>query len=203
VRDEEQRRAILDQLPEAAKLAIDLDRLKNEKRENPLTSGDRKELVAEHSWHVALTVALLADYSSEPINLGHAALLANIHDVAEAFVGDTFAYGPNAETRAQRERVAMEELRDSSSAPAVRRLFDLWEEYEAGETSEARFANAIDTFLPIVMNFMNIDNSSWVEHHVAAKQVIARLDRVRNTMGDLAALSDAIIEQARRDGDLQ
>jgi putative hydrolase of HD superfamily len=135
----EARNAILDGLPEEAALLLVLERLKDEVRNNPLAHNPRKERVAEHSWFVALSVPLLAEFSSEPIDIPKAVLLATVHDLAEAYVGDTFAFGPEVVGQHARERAAMDRLRESSASPAVKRIVALWYEYEDQATPEARF----------------------------------------------------------------
>jgi putative hydrolase of HD superfamily len=197
-------RRILADLPVEARLVFELEALKDLERRNPLTQNPRRERVAEHAWHTALAVVLLAGFSSEPIDVAKAALLAVIHETAEAFVGDTFAFGPDVAGKDARERRAMQELRfRSCGSQAIHRLVDLWEEYEAQETPEARFVKGMDVFLPIVLNFTNVKSSSWVEHGVQASQVRQRVDRVKETIGYLAELSNRMIDEAQAEGHLK
>ena len=97
----------------------------------------------------------------------------------------------------------MERLRAETSSCSIEYLVELWDEYEAQQTAEARFVKGIDAFMPILLNFSNVEQSSWVEHQVRADQVQRRLDRVRSALGDLAALNDKMIHQAQHDGHLQ
>lgn len=189
-------------MPEEARLVFMMESLKEEVRQNPLATSNRKERVAEHSWHVALAVVLLADFSPEPIDIAKAVLLATIHDTVEAVVGDTFAFGDQVSTQVNREQEGMRQLRRNYPSKATQRLVDLWEEYEAQETAEARFVKGVDAFLPIVMNFENSQNSSWVEHGVRADQVRKRLNRVRSSLGLLADINDKMINEAESRGDL-
>lgn len=200
--DSEARAAILASLPEEASLLLVLDRLRDEVRANPLGQGERRERVAEHSWFVAVAVPLLAGFSPEPIDVARATLLAVVHDLAEAFTGDTFAFGPDVAGQRVREHLAMDALDVESRSAAITTLVGLWRDYEDQATPEARFVKGLDAFLPILLNFANIEHSSWVEHGVRAAQVSARLDRVRDFIGRLAAINDQMISQARADGHL-
>ena len=48
---------------------LEMDRAKQIGRQTYLSDGSRKENDAEHSWHMALMVFLLADYANEPIDV--------------------------------------------------------------------------------------------------------------------------------------
>jgi putative hydrolase of HD superfamily len=195
---------IVDGLPEDLAVLLLFERLKEVERQNPLRDGERRERVAEHSWQLALGTLLLAEHSPEPIDVAKAALLAVLHDAAEAFVGDTFAFDPVARIgKHEREHAAMRRLHEAHpSSAAVRRLIELWEEYEAQETPEARFVKAMDTLCPIVLNYTNVKQSSWVEHGVRADDVRARLAGVRDVLNGLASVCDQMIDQAQAEGHL-
>jgi putative hydrolases of HD superfamily len=194
---------IIDDMPEEARLLLRLDALKDLARQNPLVQGERKERVAEHSWNVALAVALLSGYAAEPIDVGRATLLATVHDVVEAFVGDTFAFGPDVVSKEEREHGAMDRLEASTDSAAVHALVALWREYERQDTPEARFVKGMDAFLPILHNYSNIAHSSWTEHGVRADQVRQRLNKVRDSITILAAVNDRMIDDAQARGYLK
>lgn len=73
---DDSREEIIKDLPEEVKLLLQFEVLKELKRQNPLAMSERKERVGEHSWHLALSVLLLAEFASEPIDIARAALLA-------------------------------------------------------------------------------------------------------------------------------
>jgi putative hydrolase of HD superfamily len=200
--EENARTDILSSLPEEVRLLLKLEEIKDIERHNPLAYNSRKERVGEHSWYVAVAVPLLAPYSTTPIDVPRACLLAVVHDVVEAFVGDTFAFGPEVIDQHDREHAAMKRLRAESTSESIKHLVNLWDEYEAQDTPEARFVKGLDAFLPILLNFLNIKSSSWANEGVRADQVQKRLDRVRETIGTLALLNDRMIRQAAEDGDL-
>src|SRR5688500_600384 len=79
--------------PEELRFVMDLDALKEVERKNPLSVGERRERVAEHSWHLATAAILLHDFADENVDIAHASMLAVVHDIVELFVGDTFAFG--------------------------------------------------------------------------------------------------------------
>lgn len=100
------------------------------------------ESVAEHSFHLALIVLLLAP--REPgLDRGRALELALVHDLAEVRVGDlprTAARYFPADAKHAAERAALAEM----LAPAGAEPLARYEEYERGESREARFVKACD-----------------------------------------------------------
>jgi putative hydrolase of HD superfamily len=99
------------------------------------------ESVAEHSYHVALLVLLLAPREAG-IDTARAVELALVHDLAEVRIGDlprtALPYLPAAAKHAAEQGAA-----DDLFAPAPA-LAGLYREYEAAESREARFVRACD-----------------------------------------------------------
>ena len=132
------------------------DRLKTILRASPLAAADRRENDAEHSWHLALMVVLLAEHADEPIDVGHAVQLVIVHDLVEIYAGDSPVFDAQAvATQAERERAAADRL--FSLLPDVQAALvrGLWDEFEAGRTPEARFCKAMDRLQPMMLNWLN------------------------------------------------
>ena len=55
----------------------------------------------------------------------------------------------------------------------AQQMLDLWEEFEAGETKEARFARTLDNFQPMMLNDAT-NGKAWVEHDVAVSKILKR-----------------------------
>jgi len=94
------------------------------------------ESVADHSWGVAwLTLALCPP----GLDRGRVLAMAVLHDVAEVRTGDlTPADGVPAAEKARREEEALADLLGRPD------LVQLWREFEARATPEARFVRACD-----------------------------------------------------------
>ena len=186
-------------LPEELRFVLDVEPLKEIERQNPLATGERRERVAEHSWHLAIAAVLLKDFAEEDVDLGHATLLAVVHDVVERYVGDTFAFGDGIAGQHDREHVAMGQVRQSTDSKAIQKLVDYWQEYEEQSSPAARFVKGLDAILPIVQNYSNLENSSWRLHGVAADKVSARLHSHGNP-GALREIGDKMISDAKARG---
>ena len=152
---------------------LGLDRLKAVERRSRPVGLARQENSAEHSWHAALAALLLVDECAFAVDAKQAALMLLMHDVPEILNGDTFAYSAAQDTAALAERSALLSLLGGLPSADANTLRDLWDEFEAGETPAARYANAIDRILPVMQN-VAADGFSWRAHGVRLEQVLSR-----------------------------
>lgn len=184
--------------------ALELDKEKGIGRQTYVSDGSRKENDAEHAWHMALMVILLAEYAEEKIDVARTVEMSLIHDVVEIDAGDTFAYdGEGAKSKAERERAAADRLFALLPEDMGARLRGLWEEFEAQSTPEARFANTIDMLQPMMLNNAT-GGKAWREHQVEASAVLERMERkVRPGSQTLYELGERYVEKNRKDGNLK
>ena len=154
---------------------MEADRLKSVERRNRLADGSRRENTAEHSWHLGIAAMVLAPYASEQIDVGMAVAMALVHDIVEIDAGDTFAYDESegAATKRAREEAAADRLFGLLPTATGQRFRDLWEEYERGDTAEARFVMAIDRLAPMMLNLAE-GASTWREYGINRSRVVAR-----------------------------
>lgn len=158
--------------------ARELDKEKLIGRQTYLANGERKENDAEHAWHMAIMALILSEYANEEIDVLRTISMILIHDVVEIDAGDTYAYDENGK-KSQREREvkAAERLFGMLPKDQAVEFRNLWEEFEAQETKEAKFARTMDNIQPVVLNDAS-DGRSWIEHGVHLSQI---LNRNKNT----------------------
>lgn len=158
--------------------ARELDKEKLIGRQTYLANGERKENDAEHAWHMAIMALILSEYANEEIDVLRTISMILIHDVVEIDAGDTYAYDENGK-KSQREREvkAAERLFGMLPKDQAVKFRNLWEEFEAQETKEAKFARTMDNIQPVVLNDAS-DGRSWIEHGVHLSQI---LNRNKNT----------------------
>ncbi|MDE7203113.1 MAG: HD domain-containing protein, partial [Lachnospiraceae bacterium] len=119
---------------------LEADKEKNIFRQTHLTENGRRENDAEHAWHMAMMVYLLKEYANEEFDVAKAMLMALIHDIVEIDAGDTFAYDIKGhETKKMREDLAAERIFGLLPEDQGEELKNMFQEYEAYETPEARF----------------------------------------------------------------
>jgi putative hydrolase of HD superfamily len=169
---------------------LEIDKLKSVIRRTYLLNTDRAENTAEHSWHLAIMAILLAEYANEPVDVGRVVKMVLVHDLVEIDAGDTYIYDAAAERdKVARERAAADRIFGMLPSDQGEELRQLWEEFEAHRTPEARFALALDRFIPQLHNY-HTHGRSWLEHGITA-------DRVLERNASMAAGSQKLWECAR------
>jgi putative hydrolase of HD superfamily len=158
---------------------VEADRLKQVIRRTKIMDGQRHENSAEHSWHLALMALVLAEHAPGPLDLGRAVRMLLVHDLVEIDAGDTFAFDAlGNQSKAAREQAAADRLFALPPEDQGAELRALWDEFEAGETPEARFAVALDRLEPLICNMRN-GGGTWREHGIARAAVLRRMDPIR------------------------
>ena len=153
---------------------LEVDNSKFVVRQTYLTDGIRKEDDAEHSWHIALMAILLAEYSNEPVDVLRVVSMLLVHDLIEIDAGDTYAYDEDGKkTQAQREQKAAKRLYGLLPEDQGAKLKAIWEEFEAKNTPESRFAHTMDNLQPVILN-ATTNGKAWKEHGVYLSQFMGR-----------------------------
>ena len=154
---------------------LETDRLKAVTRKTRPRDLDRYENSAEHSWQLALAAAAMAHYAETPVDIDRVVAMLLIHDVGEIDTGDTFVYVEGGwEERKAAELAAARRIFGLLPEPQRDRFIALWQEFEAGETPESRFANAIDRAMPVILNLAN-NGQSWRENGITHERVVKRV----------------------------
>ncbi len=159
---------------------LELDKLKKIERQSYLSDSSRHENDSEHSWHLALMAMLFGEYANEPVDVLRVMKMVIIHDAVEIDAGDTYAYDTSGNaTKREREEKAADRIFNILPEDQAKEMRALWEEFEAGETAEAKFANALDRVQPVMLNDIT-DGRAWREHGIAAEQVLTRNAHVKD-----------------------
>ncbi len=177
----------------------EIDRLKNVFRASPLAADERRENDAEHSWHLAMMVLLLAEYADEPIDTAHAVKLVLVHDLVEIYAGDSPVFDLSSQVDQRRREVdAADRLFPLLPADQAGELRALWDEFEEGATPEARFGKAMDRLEPMLLNWLN-EGGTWGMPGATVETVRRREAGVvaaSTTLGD--AVGRLVTEGVRR-----
>ena len=179
-----------------------IDQLKSVIRRNGLHDGSRAENTAEHSWHAALSAQVLAPFANEPVDVDKVSRMLLIHDLVEIEAGDTFIYDEDsAALQENAELKAAEEVFGRLPVEQGEVLKALWNEFEARQTPEAKFAKAIDRFMPL---FSNANNTgySWMPHKISRQQVVDRCWIIREGSEKLWELTEKLLDEGVKNGSL-
>ncbi|GEA59960.1 HD domain-containing protein [Vibrio comitans] len=182
-------------------MLMEIDQLKNVLRRTRVKSAQgRLENSAEHSWHVATMAMLTQEHANAEVDIARVLKMLLLHDIVEIDAGDTFVYDAVAsKEQEQKELQAADRLFGYLPEGQREELRSIWDEFEAAITSDAKFAKALDRFIPMLLNYHN-QGQSWVEHQVKRSQVIAINSRIQQGSETLWQKALQIIDEAVENG---
>ncbi|MBX6949848.1 HD domain-containing protein [Providencia rettgeri] len=184
---------------EVVQFLMELDKLKSIYRKNKLLNRERQENTAEHSWQFAVAAMSFAPYV-QGVNIEHAIKLALVHDIVEIDAGDVMVFDNAARDAIHEEEVkAANRIFNLLPSPQAETLLALWNEYDALETPESIYANAIDRAMPMLMNLHN-QGQSWVENNIRLEQVISKCDYIEQILPDFYQQLKLQLEQGQQKG---
>jgi putative hydrolase of HD superfamily len=194
---------IAERLSRQIEFIKEIDKLKRVLRQTVLMDGSRQENDAEHSWHLAMMVLLLAEYAAEPaLDRLKVLQMVLVHDIVEIDAGDTFCYDDEAaKTKSGRERLAADRLFGMLPTDQGAYFRALWDEFEARITPEARFAAAIDRLQPLLHNVVT-EGAAWRKHGVTLAAVLQRNAHIAEGAPVLWGLARAMVEESAARGHL-
>ena len=160
-----------DHLADQLGFVLEVDRLKSVLRRGYVADGSRYENTAEHSWTLAVMAIVLAEHAAEPVDVATVVRMVVIHDLVEVDVGDTYVYDDAARAAvAEAESRAADRLFGLLPAGQGAELRALWDEFEHGDSPEARFARSLDRFAGFLLNHAS-EGRSWRENGITAERV--------------------------------
>ena len=182
---------------------IEIDRAKNILRQNLLTDASRRENDAEHSWHLALMALVLREYAAPEVDLFRVVQMLLLHDIVEIDAGDTFVYDDAAMAhKAERELLAAKRLFGLLPPDQAQQWRALWDEFEARESADARFAAALDRLQPMLCNYC-AGGGGWKKHDVPMERVLERNALMGDGSEVLWAFAQHMVRDAQRQGFLR
>ncbi len=185
------------------KFLVTVDEMKNILRMNLLADGSRRENDAEHSWHFAVMAMILEEYAAEKVDIEKVLKIALVHDLVEVYAGDTFAYDTKGyEDKEEREIQAANKLFGMLDPVQGAEIRALWDEFEAKETPESKYANAIDRIQPLMLNYLT-NGHTWKLGDVHAPQILKRMDIIRTATPELWHIVEGIISTSIEKGILK
>ena len=171
----------MERLQQQMKFILEVDKVKQIIRQTYLADGSRKENDAEHSWHLALMAVLLKEYANEEVDLAKVIPMVLLHDLVEIDAGDTYAYDQaGLATQRARETKAADRIFGMLPEDQGGYFRELWDEFEAYESDDAKFAHLLDNFQPLLLNHES-NGKSWTEHHVKKSQIYKRNEKIKET----------------------
>jgi len=191
----------IDRLASQIAFLVEVDKLKEIFRQTQLINSGRQENDAEHSWHLCLVVLVLAEHANDPqLDVLRVLKMLIIHDLVEIDAGDTFAYDTAAMAdQHAREAIAADRIFGLLPADQTTEFRALWDEFEAQETTTAKFAAACDRFQPMLLN-LKTKGASWQKHGITHDRVIDRNQPIAAGSTVLWERMSALLAAAVADG---
>jgi putative hydrolase of HD superfamily len=181
----------------------EIDKIKYIQRKSRLFNSDRSENDAEHSWHLAVMAIVLAQHSNEPIDTLKVVKMLLIHDVVEIDAGDIFLYDTVLNhDNTEAERKAAERIFGLLPPEQAAEMIAIWEEFEAGETSEAKFARSMDRLEPLLQNVSN-NGGTWREYNVKYERVIQKNGVIQHGSHTLWNFAKTLVDDIAEKGMLK
>jgi putative hydrolase of HD superfamily len=191
----------MERLAQQMRFVTEIDQLKSVLRQTMLAGRGRRENSAEHSWHLAMMVLVLAEYAPAGTDLGRVTAMLLVHDLVEIDAGDLFAYADDDQQTRQEEaeRAAADRIFALLPPDQAARLRGLWDEFEERQSPEARFARGLDRLQPMLAN-MSAGGGTWLEHGITADQVLVKVELIEDGSGSLGRYARDLVAGAVQTG---
>ena len=169
-------------LDQQLKFTAEIDKMTGILRRTMLVDGSRRENDAEHSWHIAVMALLFAEYTTQPVDISRAIKMCVVHDLIEIYAGDTFAYDTKGNLdKAQREEAAADKLFAMLPQEQGQEIRSLWEEFDAMQTPDAKYAACMDRLQPFLHNTLT-GGHTWVQNGTCRPMVEKRMSIIKEFM---------------------
>ncbi|CAI1736854.1 5'-nucleotidase [Serratia proteamaculans] len=187
-------------MTQVIRFLMEIDKLKSVQRRTKVLGTQRQENSAEHSWHFAIGALSLAPYAGEGVDIQRVIQMALLHDIVEIDAGDVLVYDLAARAAIHDKEVAAARRLFGMLPDTQREYFTaLWQEYEDGESADARFALVLDRTMPMLMNLHN-EGQSWVENGISLEQVLSRNAAIADVQPELWKYLLQHLQDAQRKG---
>ena len=178
----------------------EIDKMTDVLRQTVLINKSRRENDAEHSWHIAVMAMLFSEYASEPVNIGRVVQMCVVHDLVEIEADDTFAYDVQGNIgKAEREKEAADKLFSKLPEDQGHMIRALWEEFDAMETADAKYAACMDRLQPFLHNTLT-EGHTWGQGKVTRAAVEKRMAVIKDFMPEVYEWLESNLDRAVEKG---
>lgn len=187
-------------LDQQLQFSAGIDKMTSILRRTMLIDGSRRENDAEHSWHIAVMALIFSEYTKEPVDTARAAKMCIVHDLIEIYAGDTFAYDLEAnKDKAEREAAAADKLFAQLPPEQGAELRALWEEFDAMQTPDSKYAACMDRLQPFLHNTLT-NGHTWVQSGTNRTVVEKRMAIIKDFMPQVYKWVEKNLDVAIKNG---
>ncbi|MCR4949262.1 MAG: HD domain-containing protein [Treponema sp.] len=183
-------------LDQQLRFTAEIDKMTSILRRTMLIDGSRRENDAEHSWHIAVMALIFEEYATQNVDVSRAVKMCVVHDLIEIYAGDTFAYDAagNAD-KAEREAAAADKLFAQLPKEQGAEIRLLWEEFDAMQTPDAKYAACMDRLQPFLHNTLT-SGHTWIESGTVRPSVEKRMAVIKDFMPEVYKWVEKNIDNA-------
>lgn len=167
----------MSQIEKILSFTVEIEKLKSVYRKTRPVGLERYENSAEHSWHVCLCALMLKDFANDNINIDRVIKMLLIHDLGEIDCGDTIVYAAENQELKESEAIGVERILNFLPEEQKEEYLALWQEFEAGESEDSKYAKAIDRVPPLLHN-LHDEGHSWKKNNVTKDQIFSVNSRI-------------------------
>ena len=187
-------------LDQQLRFTAEIDKMTGIYRRTMLLSKERRESDAEHSWHIAVMALLFKEYCVEEPSVERAIKMLVVHDLVEIYAGDTFAYDDKGnEDKEAREAAAADKLFSQIPPEQGQEIRSLWEEFDAMETTDSKYAACLDRLQPFLHNTLT-EGFTWVESGTNRVKVEKRMHIIKEFMPEVYTWIEKNLDNAVEKG---
>ncbi len=192
----------LDEIKQILDFIVEIEKLKDVVRKTRPVGLNRYENSAEHSWHVCLSALMLKDSANGDVDIDRVIKMLLIHDLGEIDAGDTIIYASETQAIKDEEEAGIKRILNILPEGRADEYLMLWQEFEAGETMDAKYAKAIDRVPPLLHN-LHGGGHSWSKHNISKEQVFSVNKRIAKGSEKLWNVLEKELEDAVESGILK
>jgi putative hydrolase of HD superfamily len=192
----------IDAIKQTLDFIIEIEKLKDVHRKTRPVRLDRYENSAEHSWHVCLSALMLKDYANDDVDIDRVIKMLLIHDLGEIDAGDTIIYASETQAIKDEEEAGIKRILNILPDGKADEYLSLWQEFETGETTDSKYAKAIDRVPPLLHN-LHGNGHSWKKHNISKEQVFSVNQRIAKGSEKLWDVLEQELEDAVESGILK
>ena len=187
----------MERLDRQMRFVSGIGELKGVLRQTVLAGIGRPENSAEHSWHLAMMALALAEHAPAGTDISRVVTMVLMHDLVEIDAGDLFLYASEEQQRQQEiaERAAADRIFGLLPPDQATRFRALWDEFNARQSADARFARAIDRLQPMLEN-LAAGGGTWQRHGITADQVLAKVALIEDGSAALGEMARRLVLDA-------
>lgn len=164
------------------------------------TLDKRFENSAEHSWQVAIVATLLKEYYPSELNMEKVMTMLLCHDLGEIYAGDTWVFDEAGKATSQeRELASIKTSFGKLPQDQSKALQALWQEFEQGNSAEARYARAIDAITPLI-NHLVVSENNYNPDNLTSERVLEKKAFIQQDSERLWQLVEDLVDASVEEG---